>query len=138
MEQVPHRLYLAGPMSGYPKHNFPLFDRVATRLRDMGYRVFNPAENKDGGKLRPRSFYMRLDIPALIESEAVVVLPGWEHSRGASLEVWLAVDLDMPVYQCSELDGRVELKRAGRLELNSLPFHPEAIPPSFQDQIGMT
>ncbi|UCG32149.1 MAG: DUF4406 domain-containing protein [Phycisphaerales bacterium] len=138
MEQVPHRLYLAGPMSGYPKHNFPLFNRVATRLRDMGYHVFNPAENKDGGKLRPRSFYMWLDIPALLESEAVVVLPGWEHSRGASLEVWLAVDLDIPVYQCSELDGRVQLQRAERLELNSLPFRPDVSSPSFQDQIGMT
>jgi hypothetical protein len=138
MTQVPHRLYLAGPMSGYPKHNYPLFNRVATRLRAMGYHVFNPAENKDGGKLRPRSFYMRLDIPALIESDAVVVLPGWEHSRGASLEVWLAIDLDMPVYRCLELDGRVELKRAGRLELDSLPFRTEMLSPSFQDQIGTT
>lgn len=138
MAQVPHRLYLAGPMSGYPKHNFPLFNRVAARLRAMGYHVFNPAENKDGGQFQPRSFYMRLDIPALIDSEAVVVLPGWEHSRGASLEVWLAVDLDIPVYRCSELDGRVELDRAERLEPSSLPFRTPVVVPPFQDQIGMT
>jgi hypothetical protein len=138
MAQVPHRLYLAGPMSGYPKHNFPLFNRVAARLRDMGYHVFNPAENKDGGQIRPRSFYMRLDIPALIESEAVVVLPGWEHSRGASLEVWLALDLDIPVYRCSEPDGRIELQRAEHLTLDSLPFRTDVVSPPFQAQIGMT
>jgi len=75
MTDVPNRLYLAGPMSGLPQHNFPLFNRVAAHLRARGHAVFNPAENKDDGSPQSRAYYMRLDIPALIGSEAVVTLP---------------------------------------------------------------
>jgi hypothetical protein len=126
MADLPQKLYLAGPMSGYAEHNFPLFNRVAAELRERGHEVFNPAENKDGGLRKPRSFYMWLDIPALMVSEAVVILPGWEKSRGASLEVWLAIDLDIPVYHCTtETDG-VILERASGLELNVLPFEEQA------------
>ena len=118
---IPMRLYLAGPMSGVPEHNFPLFHRVAAQLRAQGHEVFNPAENKDGGQSKPRAFYMRLDIPALIAAEAVVVLPGWQRSRGASLEVWLALDLGMPIYQGLEVDGAIALEPIGGLDLCRLP-----------------
>jgi len=119
-------------MSGYADHNFPLFNRVAHLLRGQGYEVFNPAKNKDGDTRQPRSFYMRLDIPALLESEAVVVLPGWESSRGASLEVWLALDLGMPIYECGQSDGTVELNPVETLEVGCLPFStaPVGPPPS--------
>jgi nucleoside 2-deoxyribosyltransferase len=122
MDHVPRRLYLAGPMSGYPEHNFPLFHSVAAQLRRRGHDVFNPAENKDGGTLQPRAFYMRLDIPALLESDGVVLLPGWRTSRGANLEVWLAIDLGMPIYQCVAVEGTVALEGVAGLDLPSLPF----------------
>lgn len=121
MGDVPNRLYLAGPMSGFPQHNFPLFHRVAAHLRAHGHDVFNPAENKDGGSPQSRAFYMRLDIPALIASEAVVTLPGWQRSRGASLEVWLALDLGMPIYQCIDAHGSFTLEPMQELDLRTLP-----------------
>jgi hypothetical protein len=122
------KLYLAGPMSGCPSHNAPLFHRVAGLLRRQGYSVFNPAENNDGGVPRPRSFYMRLDIPALLQSEAVVVLPGWEESRGASLEVWLALDLEVPVRECVLHADRVELVPLEGLVVRAMPFRPVRVP----------
>ena len=122
MSDIPKRLYLAGPMSGFAQHNFPLFHEAARLLRGQGHEVFNPAENKDGDVKQPRSFYMRIDIPALMASQAVVLLPGWEESRGASLEAWLAIDLDLPVYHCEIRDGSLTLQRAEGLELNRLPF----------------
>lgn len=33
------RIYLAGPMTGYPKLNHPLFHSEAERLRRLGYDV---------------------------------------------------------------------------------------------------
>ncbi len=127
MDRTVRQLYLAGPMAGQVEYNFPLFNRVAQLLRGRGYEVFNPAENKDGDTRQPRSFYMRLDIPALLKSEAVVLLPGWEGSRGANLEVWIAIDLDLPIYRCSEADGTVELKQIEKLRLGGLPFSGEAV-----------
>lgn len=122
MDPGVRRLYLAGPMAGCQDHNFPLFHRMAAHLRERGFDVFNPAENDDGGIRRPRAFYMRLDIPALIGSDAVVVLPGWERSRGASLEVWLALDLGLPIYGMAEADGTIELARVESLGPPALPF----------------
>jgi nucleoside 2-deoxyribosyltransferase len=126
MADVPQRLYLAGPMSGCSQYNYPLFDQVAGQLRARGHRVFNPAENPDGGRKRSRAFYMRLDIPALIEADGVVVLPGWRQSRGASLEVWIAVDLGMPVYEYAQANGAITLKPLCDLKPSPLPFGQEA------------
>jgi nucleoside 2-deoxyribosyltransferase len=125
MTAVPQRLYLAGPMSGVPAHNSPLFNRVAALLRARGHQVFNPAENPDGGRRQSRAFYMRLDIPALLGSEAVVVLPDWQRSRGATLEVWLALDLGMPIYRYTAEDGTDHLEPLRTLELRTLPVWGE-------------
>lgn len=117
---LPTRLYLAGPMAGLPEHNFPLFNRVAAELRARGHSVFNPAENDDGGIRRDRSFYMRLDIPALLGSDAVVLLEGWQRSRGANLEVWLALDMGMPIF-AARAHGAAALVRLTELDLAALP-----------------
>ena len=117
-------------MSGIPEHNVPLFNRIAGLLRERGHEVFNPAENDDGGEKRTRAFYMRLDIPALLASHAIVLLPGWQTSRGASLEVWIAVDLDMPVYRYDIRDGEIILERVEAPTMDRLPFQREGAPRS--------
>ncbi len=122
MADVSQRLYLAGPMSGIPQHNYPLFNRVARMLREQGHEVFNPAENKDAGARRSRAYYMRLDIPALLACDAIVVLPDWEGSRGANLEMWIAIDLEMPIYECMIRDDHVALNALRGLDIGALPF----------------
>lgn len=122
MSTIPRHHYLAGPMSGVQDHNFPLFNRVARELRRIGHEVFNPAENKDGGERQSRAYYMRLDLPALLQSEAIVLLPGWQRSRGASLEAWMAADLGMPMYVVAEVNGTVMLERVDPPKLKTLPF----------------
>lgn len=119
---IPNRLYLAGPMSGIAEYNRPLFNEVAEWLRNRGHEVFNPGENKDGGVKRPRSFYMRIDIPALMASDAIVLLPGWHESRGANLEVWIALDLDLPTYSYADSPGGPCLQQLAGLEVEPLPF----------------
>lgn len=118
--ELPRKLYLAGPMAGLPDHNFPIFNRVAAQLRERGHVVFNPAENDDGGIRRARSFYMKLDIPALLASDAIVLLDGWQRSRGASLEVWLALDMGMPIFRV-EAHGEIEISHFEHLSLAELP-----------------
>lgn len=38
------RIFISGPMTGLPDHNFPAFEAAAKRLRDDGHFVINPAE----------------------------------------------------------------------------------------------
>lgn len=96
------RLYVAGRMTGLPELNFPAFHAEAVRLRALGYEVVNPAEiNED-----PSAGWaecMRRDIAQLVFCDGVVTLPGWELSRGASLEVSIARELSIRVLTPSEV-----------------------------------
>ena len=90
------RTYLAGPMTGLPELNFPLFHAEAKRLRDSGHDVVNPAEiNIDPDK--GWADCMRADIAALVTCDAIALLPGWHQSRGATLEHHIASQLGMQV-----------------------------------------
>jgi nucleoside 2-deoxyribosyltransferase len=88
------RLYLAGPMTGYPDLNFPAFHKAAASLRASGYEVVNPAElEPDQAALWEDC--MRKDIAALVTCDGIALLPGWEKSRGATLEHHIADRLGM-------------------------------------------
>lgn len=111
------KLYLAGPMSGLPDWNFPVFNELASKLRDLGHVVFNPAENVREDNHKGRAYYMKKDIHAIIGStvyskptDAVAVLRNWESSRGTRLEVEIALQLDIPVLWADELaNGNIVL-----------------------------
>jgi hypothetical protein len=101
------KIYLAGPMRGYPDFNFPAFFKAAKELRDQGHEVFNPAERDvkahgekvafgnptgDLAKIDPSiGFSLRHALAAdaayiCLEAEAIALLPGWEKSKGATAE----------------------------------------------------
>jgi hypothetical protein len=88
--------YIAGPMSGYPDLNSPLFRKVAAELRAAGIDVRNPAEH-DHGTNEGWQFYMRHGIRLLLDCDAILLLPGWEDSQGARLEYDIACALGMRI-----------------------------------------
>lgn len=92
-QDEPKRIYVAGPMTGYPDCNFAAFHAAAERLARAGWKVFNPAENLGGRKDLPREVYLRLDLAMLAQCDAIAMLPGWEDSRGAKLEYFVAHEL---------------------------------------------
>jgi nucleoside 2-deoxyribosyltransferase len=118
---VPRKVYVAGPMSGLPQFNFPAFDAAAADLRDRGFTVVSPAElddpqqraaataseDGDADKLPTRyEDFLARDAEYIVSDrvEAIVVLPGWEDSRGANFEVFLATSLGKPVFAYPELE----------------------------------
>ncbi|WP_243021723.1 DUF4406 domain-containing protein [Simplicispira sedimenti] len=90
------RVYVAGPMTGLPEYNFPLFNATAARLRSEGWHVENPAEHGhvDGAGW---SDYLRWDISRIATCGAIYLLPGWSKSKGATLEVHIAGVLGLQV-----------------------------------------
>ena len=97
------RIYLAGPMTGLPNHNFPAFDRAARRLEKAGWEVVNPADNFGGRTDLPRASYLRVDVALLQQCDALALLPEWEASSGARLEYLLARELNLPVFDAETL-----------------------------------
>lgn len=110
-------LYITGPMTGIPQFNIPAFDAAAASLRSQGHDVTNPAE-EDSPAVREAAFasttgdladldptgetwgdLLARDVKIVADRvDGVVLLPGWENSRGARLEAFVAVQCKKPVY----------------------------------------
>jgi len=101
------RIYIAGPMTGYPELNFPLFHEHAARLRVEGFDVVNPAELCDdiAGQWVE---CMRRDLTALLTCDTVLALPGWGQSAGATLEVHVATSLGMTLLEAADTVAKRE------------------------------
>lgn len=131
------RIYIAGPMSNIPGLNFPAFHALAAELRAAGHDVVNPAEiNVDADKLVASGnvtgeqisahwqLCMRADITQLVTCDAIIMLPGWLKSRGASLEHHIARILGLLVADthggiARALEQRAE-REAMRADLSTL------------------
>ena len=112
------RAYLAGPMSGVPQFNFPAFDAAADHLRAAGHDIVSPAElddpatreaarnSSDGsfgsGTVNGETWgdFLARDVKLIADEgiEAIIVLPGWEGSKGARLETFVASLKDLPIF----------------------------------------
>jgi nucleoside 2-deoxyribosyltransferase len=97
-----HILYLAGPMTGKAEWNFPRFHEVARQLRSLGWCVVNPAELCPD-TTAPWSTIMRRDLKALLDCDTLVLLEGWEDSRGTHLEIQLAHRIGIRVRQLPDV-----------------------------------
>lgn len=104
------RVYLAGPMSGYRAFNYFAFEGAAHLLRARGYAVVSPTEldepwfrdlcraspdgkmanlpaSVDGKRVPKWEELLERDFKEIENVDAVVVLPRWEFSSGATKEV---------------------------------------------------
>ena len=90
------RVYIAGPMTLLPNFNYPAFRAAAEDLRRRGLVVVNPAELTEDSNT-PWHVAIRTAIEGMMGCAEVFVLPGWEASRGASIEVELALRVGMVV-----------------------------------------
>lgn len=91
-----NRIYISGPMTGKPDLNFPAFNEAAAKLRSMGFSVANPAEINPDASLSWLQC-MRADIKALCDCDTLVLLPGWEDSNGAHIELQVAHRLGIKI-----------------------------------------
>lgn len=114
------KLYLSGPMSGIPDNNFPAFHEWAARLRGQGYEVVSPAEIPEANTWE---FCLRADLREMCDCEAIALMPGWENSKGANLELHVAHRLGMKVIHLPlQFDLVAHLRR--QMEFSARTFGP--------------
>jgi hypothetical protein len=117
------KIYLAGPMRGYPSFNRVAFADWAGILRRKGHEVFSPAEhsiklfgeavrdsaNGDEGRMGGDQMTISRTVFSLdmqwicLHADAVGLLPGWERSKGATAEAAVGRALPILVKPVEEL-----------------------------------
>jgi hypothetical protein len=133
------QIYVAGPMTGLPKFNVPAFDRQAGRLRRNGYTVVSPAE-LDSPTIReallaspdgtPTAYtsqgetwadFLARDVKLIGDViDAICVLPGWSKSRGARLEVFVALLCGKPIledYNYAEATDQIHIVEMAKTDV---------------------
>jgi len=85
-------------MRGIKEHNFPAFDKAAASLRNSGHDILDPAASFPGQPNPGRAACMRHDIMLILGVDGIIVLPEWQASPGARMEVAEAWAIDIPVY----------------------------------------
>jgi hypothetical protein len=105
------KIYISGPISGQPDFNTKAFKNAFEFIFKEcellpTFEVINPLDIADwvinhfkevGIKSPPMwEDFMRQDIKALVEVSCVYFLPGWEKSRGATIEHFIAQSLGIP------------------------------------------
>ena len=101
------RVYLSGPMTGLTDNNCPAFHATASALRDAGHDVVSPHEITPPPHIKNPKWadYMRADLIQMMTCNTVALLPGWESSAGAHLELHVAHRLGMRVVAVDVLMG---------------------------------
>ena len=132
-------VYIAGPMAGVEEFNYPLFNAVAKLLRAAGFTVVNPAELDDAPAVESpsayyvshveRAEYMRRDLPYVLDCDALALLPDWELSTGANIELMTALVAGKEVWEFFEDDevGLALAYSAARPDLFRIVKHIEEV-----------
>lgn len=97
--EKPAKWYISGPITGYDMaERRKAFEKLEQNIKefDVSCEVFNPLKN---GLPEEATYsdHMMCDLEALVESDIVVVMAGWKHSRGCLNELKFATRLKLPI-----------------------------------------
>ncbi len=107
-------IYIAGPMRGISRFNFPSFDTARDKFIALGWNVVSPADLDRAAGINENipmtdeqlsglcRDFMRRDLNAIIDQcDAIALLPGWRKSRGVSVEMALGAFIGLDVYDAT-------------------------------------
>ena len=98
-------VYISGPITGVLQSTFT-FAKAERWLFDQGHSVMNPMGIEDPkDPLKDNDlwvYYMKKALALLVEADCIYMLDGWEKSKGARLEFWIATELNIPVHYAHE------------------------------------
>lgn len=114
------KYYISGPITGIENYNKEAFDKAAEAVRKHScikhqFVAVNPHDldlvDHWPTDLQHDELWvwcMKRDIKYLCDCDAVVLLPGWELSRGARMEVYVASKFGLPFFRIHADGGLVE------------------------------
>lgn len=76
------KVYIAGPITDDPDYKDKFYD-AEMALVSEGHTILNPSELPKG---LTNADYMRICFAMIDVADIVAFIPGWEESKGASLE----------------------------------------------------
>lgn len=97
------KIYMSGPMTGYPEFNYPVFRAATAVVRAKGHSVYCPSEFPYEGAFPARRAFAAYAKYICEEADAIVLLPGWRESKGATTEHGLAVNCGLRVFLWPEI-----------------------------------
>jgi len=132
------RVYIAGPMRGYPEHNIPQFRVVAKLFRSIGHEVVSPVEVGEAWagpdqNAHPPEAWVRADLVELLTCNAIALLPGWEASTGARCEAAVAVTLGFQFYDAFGLTTEPPARIVIAGGYNRPPAVPDTLDSLFEE-----
>lgn len=98
------KIYISGPITGI--ENFvDQFNQAESLLNKQGHETINPALMNT---ILPESTtydqYMSMSYLMLDMCDTIVMLPGWEKSKGACIEYGYAMAKDMLIIKYNDLE----------------------------------
>lgn len=98
--------YLCGPITNLPNNNRGAFRTARRDVEKLGYSTIMPHDLFLGYDTSDytHSDYMRRCIRALMHAKILVLLPGWELSEGAQIEIQIAGLIGIPKVVIHELN----------------------------------
>ena len=108
------KVYVAGPITGYPDGNAPAFAAAAAWAREQGYETISPIEMDTPEELAEtladhygKIYWERLaeDLKVVAVVDALILLPKWSDSKGARIEAFIAVQAGKEFYAWTGRDA---------------------------------
>lgn len=94
--------YLSGSVTNDPDFR-EKFAYAELQLKNSGLKIVNPVKHEKDGK--EWSYYLRKDLRKLTRCHGIILLDGWENSRGAKLELKVAQEIGLEVMEFDCMTG---------------------------------
>lgn len=100
------KIYISGKITGIETEAIELFANAERELKEKGFETINPLTlNHEHDK--SWHSYMKEDVKALCDCDAIYMLSNWMDSKGAIIEHAIAMYLGLKIYYQSPSDLKI-------------------------------
>lgn len=96
------KVYISGRITGRPSKEIDhAFNEGHLKLHSMGFESVSPWNGDEGLTWNQ---YMKRDIKMLMDCDMILMLEGWDRSKGACIEREICLKLNYPVLYETRVD----------------------------------